>query len=743
MATTGVHQEYRYSRLGDKMRDDRAFQLDAIIDALIEAAPQLVRQRQLLPAFDWSKAPAQQVHRFVERLVEADVVLPAWLARDILISAHSLPAAASSMLTPELQMLNRLNGLACGPPGDEVLRNVSELAAQAPPSGEIAIAIVRRLVELGASEEACTVALAAWPTTPRALNHVREPLTHRLQSLPALKCTVAGFSTTSTFAKALVPAFAKRGIRIEADEAPFGSAIAALHTPAADAQASLLLLDPLTLLASSWRMGLDSAANDITARLEALEQAVAAFSADNGLPLVMNTLPAATAPSLGYMDGYHPAGLTSLTRRTNEALAGLAARFANLSLIDSDFALAHVPLGERYDPRLWFYGRIAYAEAAVNEIANACATAWALRQVKPVKVVALDFDNTLWGGLFGDDGIDRLQCGDDPPGNAFKALQDECLRLKAQGKLLVGLSKNNPDALAVFEQHPGMALRVDDFAATAVNWQPKPENIRLIAADLNLGLDSFIFLDDSPHEREAMRRVCPEVRVPEMPTDPAARPRWLRGLTEMWPARLTEEDMARPAMYLAERRARELKATAASYEDYLRSLEQRLMIEPLTARTLPRVAQLHERTNQFNPTTQRYSEAELFAFMTRPESNLILLGAAEDRFGKHGIVIAAVARLDGKTAYIDSLVMSCRVIARQVETAFLGMLIKILCGRGITEVVASYRPTAKNELVRDLYAAHGFLPLRSEDQEASYWIWKVEEQHMPVSPFVTVEWSLR
>jgi len=194
-------------------------------------------------------------------------------------------------------------------------------------------------------------------------------------------------------------------------------------------------------------------------------------------------------------------------------------------------------------------------------------------------------------------------------------------------------------------------------------------------------------------------------------------------------------------MYLAERKARELKATTASYDDYLRGLEQRLMIEPLSARTLPRIAQLHERTNQFNPMTQRYTEAELSGFMTRANDRLVLLGTAEDRFGKHGIVIAAVARLEGTRAYIDSLVMSCRVIARQVETAFLGALIERLCQRGVSEVVAGYRQTAKNGLVRDLYAKHGFLPLATEDKEVENWIWKVNEQQVPASAFVTIEWS--
>src|SRR5690606_15446634 len=169
-------------------------------------------------------------------------------------------------------------------------------------------------------------------------------------------------------------------------------------------------------------------------------------------------------------------------------------------------------------------GRIAYSAAASRALARRFAEAWHLLKRGPLKVLALDFDNTLWGGVYGDDGLGALVCGPEFPGNAFSTFQQECLRLKRQGMLLAGLSKNDPDAITVFDRPPGMVLRADDFAATAIDWNPKPENIRKLAAELNLGLDSFLFLDDSPHEREAMRQVCPDVTVPEMPADPAQRP---------------------------------------------------------------------------------------------------------------------------------------------------------------------------------------------------------------------------
>ena len=357
----------------------------------------------------------------------------------------------------------------------------------------------------------------------------------------------------------------------------------------------------------------------------------------------------------------------------------------------------------------------------------------------PVKVVAVDLDNTLWGGVYGDDGVERLACGHDFPGNAFMAMQQECLRLKSQGLLLVALSKNNADAITAFERHPGMVLKADDFAAMAVNWDPKPQNIRRLAADLNLGLDSFVFLDDSPQERDAMRRLCPEVTVPEMPSDPADRPLWLRRLTCTWPVRLTAEDETRAALYATGREASRLKASATTLEDFLRGLEQRLIVGYARKDTVARIAQMHQRTNQFNLTTLRNTDADI-AFMTSGDRGIALLGRVNRQFGDHGIVIAATASIDGDEAVIRSLLMSCRVIGRQVEHAFLGELLRELARRGVARVRGDYIPTAKNGMVRDFYASCGF-ELVEANEEKSTWSFSLGRAAPPSSQFVVTGWE--
>ena len=346
-------------------------------------------------------------------------------------------------------------------------------------------------------------------------------------------------------------------------------------------------------------------------------------------------------------------------------------------------------------------------------------------------------DNTLWGGVFGDDGVANLRCDDDFPGNAFKAFQKECLRLKGQGMLLALLSKNNPDAITAFKTHPGMVLKEDDFVAIRINWEPKPLNVRSMAEELNLGIDSFVFIDDSPHEREAMRRMCPELSVPEMPEDPAARPAWLRSLAMTWPTRLTAEDSQRSDLYAAERRRQTARQNAATFEDYLAHLDQALIVSSVKPADVPRIAQMHLRTNQFNLTTERYDDAAIQA-MIEDDRCVVLVGRAIDKFGDHGQVICATARIDGDTATIQSFLMSCRVIGRFVEQAFLGDLLRRLAERGVRRVTGAYIPTKKNALSQDFYRKAGLAHLGNEG-DTELWGWDFAAQGSPPQPpFIAV-----
>ncbi|MBU2581962.1 MAG: HAD-IIIC family phosphatase [Alphaproteobacteria bacterium] len=719
-----------------------------VLDALIEASPVLWRNQALLSAADWEVASPAQVARLLQRLASARVKLPKWLARTLAAAGHVLPDQPSQAIEDEVRLLSELNRDASKDQSPvtavhcvETARRLTELAACGRLSAEIARSAAGRLEAAGMMEDACRLALAAWPSAPQALRHVRAHLRGFAADFPAVRVRVAGLSTTRPFAEALFPAFASHGHRIDATEADFATVISELLQPARSIDALMVLLDPISVLETSWAGGAAEAEQARTSRFAQLVDGIESHCRSSSVPLILNTLPCLTEPEMGYVDASDPSGSAATIRRFNGMLCDLAARYKKLRIVDADFAMASIAPRDRFDRRLWFYGRIAYSSHANEALARAFTSARLADKVAPsIKVVALDFDNTLWGGVYGDDGVEKLDCGDEPPGNAFKAVQNECLRLKAQGKILVAMSKNNPDAISVFGRHPGMLLRADDFTATAINWEPKPDNLRRLAGELNLGLDSIMFLDDSPHERDAMRRMCPEVYVPEVPADTSERALWLRSLQRTWTTGITAEDAARAKMYAAEREAHALREKASSYEDYLAQLAQVLELEVLGHATLPRVAQLHQRTNQFNLTTRRFDEADLAAFLAQPETARVYLARVRDRFGDHGITVAAVVRLAGAGASIESFVMSCRVIARSIETAFLGAVIEDLMSLGVDTVTADYLPTPKNRIVEDFYPSHGFQSCSTAGDGAT-WIWRKATSQVPHSNFVNVKWS--
>ena len=716
--------------------------IDEIIEAAIDAAPECVRQRVILPSIDWSLVSPHNVGLLLGSLAQARMAVPGWLAKSLLVAGHTISEDLARSLRGAHAVLNRLN-CASGElhERDAISAALGTLALDADIDPELVVAIIRRLVALSWDSEALHLALSQLHRVPNALKPAAELFGKHVARLPAARMRVSGFSTIHSFAEMLTPAFAAQGWRADVREGDFGSALTDLIAPPEGVDALVLLLDLDGILQRNWRQPAGELLAVLTERADMLGSALDVFSSRAGVPLLISTIPVPPAPGIGFLDRHHAAGVRNAVDTINRRILDAAAASSRIVVIDADHALSTLPARDQVDPKLWYYGRLPYSSEATRLLAFAFADAWKLLKRGPAKVVAVDFDNTLWGGVYGDDGLERLACGDDFPGNAFLGLQQECLRLKGQGLLLVGLSKNNPDAMSVFGRHLGMALKAEDFASVAVNWESKADNIRKIARELNLGLDSFLFLDDSPHEREAMRRLCPEVLVPEMPLDPAERPLWLRRLAATWPVRLTAEDEARADLYEVGRKAEAAKAEASSLEDYLRGLEQRLVLSFVGRDTLVRVAQMHQRTNQFNLTTRRLTESDIAGIAGDEGRGIVVLGKVSDRFGDHGIVIVATVIIHEREAVIHTLLMSCRVIGREVERAFLGELLRELRQRGVTQVRGDYIPTAKNAMVRDFYENAGFTASRSEDEGATAWSLTIGKKKLPASKFVTVSWE--
>ena len=381
---------------------------------------------------------------------------------------------------------------------------------------------------------AARLALAHWSDVPQALRPVQDELDRLVGDFPSVRLRVTGFSTTHGLASELPTAFAAAGFKATVAEADYSQILSELMQPGEgpdrERDALLVLLDINGLHAPDWRQESDQDHALFLQKIDLLCAGLEAYAGRGQGVVLVNTLPAASAPTAGLIDMQHPGGTAHAIDLINRRLVEIARGHPQVLLVDSNLALSAIEPRRWSDPKLWFYGRIPYSASASKALAGAFAGAYRAVKKGPAKVLALDMDNTLWGGVFGDDGVANLRCDDDFPGNAFKAFQKECLRLKGQGMLLALLSKNNPDAITAFKTHPGMVLKEDDFVAIRINWEPKPLNVRSMAEELNLGIDSFVFIDDSPHEREAMRRMCPELSVPEMPEDPAARPAWLRSL---------------------------------------------------------------------------------------------------------------------------------------------------------------------------------------------------------------------
>ena len=715
---------------------------NCVIDALIESPAACTRERVLLQAVDWRAVDPTKVERLFEVLSRESVRLPGWLAKALVIGGHVLPATYQGGLDAPLNALNGLNKEANATNSDSVIEAWgSYLALIEDLDSEIAAAGVRRLASLGKRRAAARLAIAHWVHTPQLVNEIQDAIDALTAGLPEARIRLAGFSTTHGIAVDLGRAFAACGYRPSVSEAEYGQVLAELMQPSTESSdALMILLDVEGLHAPEWRRNASAGYDVLQRKLDLLTAGLEGYARKGLGPILVNTVPAAVVPTIGLIDTHHPAGLAHAVQMINGRLADIARAHAQIILVDTNRALSGLESRRWVDPKLWYYGRLPFSPEATRHLALAFAEAYRALKRGTAKVLALDLDNTLWGGVYGEDGVAKLLCDDEFPGNAFKAFQRECLRLKSQGILLALLSKNNPDAITVFSAHPGMLLKEDDFVATRINWEPKPDNIRSIAAELNLGLDSFVFIDDSPHEREAMRRMCPELTVPELPADPASRPHWLRALAVTWPTRLTEEDSRRSDMYLAEKRRAGVRETTVSFQDYLRGLDQSLIVRPANVEAIGRVAQMHLRTNQFNLTTERYDEAAIKGMMDDAARYVVLHGQALDKFGDHGIVICATARIEGDGATLQSFLMSCRVVGRAIETAFLGALLKELAERGVRAVRAAYLPTKKNRLVRDFYKGAGFSPLATEG-ETEHWLWEMGSAELPGTNLISVRWE--
>jgi FkbH-like protein len=361
------------------------------------------------------------------------------------------------------------------------------------------------------------------------------------------------------------------------------------------------------------------------------------------------------------------------------------------------------------DERGWFESKQPCSSTLLVELAREVAHIIFSLKRAPKKVLVLDLDNTLWGGVVAEDGLEGIELGDTSPrGEAFKAFQKYIASLKQRGVLLAVCSKNDLDkAQEPFQKHPDMVLKLDDIVSFKANWEPKSENIRAMAPELNLGLDSFVFVDDNPAEIEIVHQFVPEVTTILLGPDPSEYVGQLADSRLFEPRNITSEDAERTSQYRSDAQRKTLEASVTDMAAYLESLSMEGSISEFAPVDVPRLSQLINKSNQFNLTTHRRSEAEVGTVMN--DQNFIGYSMRlKDRFGDHGLISIVIGEKVGDVMQIDTWLMSCRVLKRGVEEEVLNELVRLAKLKGCSSLRGTYLPTPKNEMVRDFYGKMGF-----------------------------------
>jgi FkbH-like protein len=424
--------------------------------------------------------------------------------------------------------------------------------------------------------------------------------------------------------------------------------------------------------------------------------------------LIVHNLETPETPSSGLLDAQSANGQSAAISEINHNLRGAAAEHTGVYVLDYDALVARHGRAAWHDERKWLTVRLPIAASHLNHMVQEWMRFLHPLTGKVAKALVIDLDNTLWGGVIGEDGMAGIKLGSEYPGAAFQAVQRALLDLHRRGMLLAICSKNNQeDALEAIQKHPGMLLKPEHFAAMRINWGDKSQNLREIAHELNIGVDALAFVDDNPIERQQVRTALPEVFVVDLASDPMSFAKTIRDCPVFERLTLSAEDQQRGAMYQAQREREQFEQAITSREDFYRSLQQEAEISPLTQANLARIAQLTNKTNQFNLTTRRYSEQQISELAAKPGWDCYSI-RVRDRFGDNGLVGVAITHQQGDVAEIDTFLLSCRVIGRTLETAFLSFLASQARSKGARRLQGWFLPTKKNAPARNFYSEHGF-----------------------------------
>ncbi len=487
-----------------------------------------------------------------------------------------------------------------------------------------------------------------------------------------------------------------------------------------DPSSNLAAFDPdVVIIAAEWRsLGLPDESDNpdqvVNTTISMLRTLWTQCRERLGAYVIQHNFETPLADPYGNLSVALEGGRGRILRRINLGLWMAAKEEPGVAILDLDGVAAAYGKQSWSDPTMWHSAKQYPSTGALPLLVRHQVALLSARFGLNAKCLVLDLDNTLWGGEIGEDGLGGIDLGATASGEAFLDFQRYIRSLRNRGIILAVCSKNNlDDAETPFREHPEMALHRDDFSAFFANWQPKDDNLRSIAHQLNIGLDSLVFVDDSPRERAWIRYRLPEVRVPEMPADPAGFVRALDRELYFESFSLTPEDRERTTSYLANSRRAAVEAQSTSIEDFLAGLSMHVELRPFEEGDLPRITQLIDKTNQFNVTTRRHSENDVRNLMRCPEAYTQSM-QLEDRFGNNGLTGVLIAVPDTDSLRIDTWLMSCRVLKRRVDQVMLTALIRYTRGHGWKTLRAEYIPTLKNDQVRSLFDELGFRLLEQQ-----------------------------
>jgi len=561
----------------------------------------------------------------------------------------------------------------------------------------------------------------------RALNKLRAQ-----RPSPSLSPFRLGLVSNSTadFLKPFLEASALRyGISLEISASSFGQTMLEAMDPASFTNT----MKPDAILMAIDYRGLPFRSSDNSrwplwdhqAALTELSAIRDGFRKHGGTTCLVQTLPAPPELLLGSLDVGSPGTLRASIARFNSLLVADVTERGDV-LVDVEWLAQCIGLENWYDDRYWYLARLPFAQKVLPIYADFVVRLVAAIRGKSRKCLVLDLDNTIWGGVIGDDGIEGIALNQgDPRGEAFRAVQTAAADLRRRGIVLAVCSKNEESAARqAFRSHPGMVLKEDDIAVFMVNWDDKATNIERIAQQLELGLDSIVLLDDNPVERAQVREALPEVAVLELGDDPSLYGRLLFASGYFESVGFTVDDLARAEQYKGNADRSRLQKTTRNLDEFLRSLEMRIDFAPFTAITRKRVTQLINKTNQFNVTTPRYTENQVVAFEESCD-HYTLQVSVRDRFGDNGIVGVVICTIRPTEWEIDTMLMSCRVLNRKVEEAICNRIVQDAKRAGAKNVFGRFVPTARNGIVSNLFQRLGFEP-HADVLDAGRWILHVD-----------------